>query len=46
MRSFLQSTLEHAQTLFEREQPFFSLGALSMYALSLIAEIPVILARL
>jgi Zn-dependent protease with chaperone function len=46
MRSFLRSILDHALTLLERERPFFSLGSLSMYSLSLIAEIPVILARL
>ncbi len=46
MRSFLQSAFDRALTILERERPFFSLGSLSMYILSLIAEIPVILARL
>ena len=46
MRSFLRSALDHALTILERERPFFSLGSLAMYSLSLIAEIPVILARL
>lgn len=46
MRSFLRSTLDHAQAVLERERPFFSLGSLSMYTLSVIAEVPVILARI
>jgi Zn-dependent protease with chaperone function len=45
MRSFLRSARDHAAVLIERERPFFSLGALSMYAFALIAEAPVILAR-
>jgi Zn-dependent protease with chaperone function len=36
---------EKLVALIERERPFFSLHALSMYALTLIAELPVILAR-
>jgi Zn-dependent protease with chaperone function len=46
MRSFLQSTLDHAQAILRRERPFFSLGSLSMYTLAVIAELPVILARI
>jgi Zn-dependent protease with chaperone function len=45
MRSFLRSARDHAVVLVERERPFFSLGALSMYALALVAEVPVIFAR-
>jgi hypothetical protein len=45
MRSFLRSTRDHAAVWIERERPYFSLGALSMYTLALVAEIPVIFAR-
>src|ERR1035438_1235953 len=45
MRSFLRTILDRAAVIVERERPFFSLGALSMYTLALIAEVPVIFAR-
>jgi Zn-dependent protease with chaperone function len=45
MRSLLRRALDGAGVMVERERPFFSVGALSMYALALIAEAPVILAR-
>lgn len=45
MRSFLRTILDRALAICKRERPFFSLGALSMYALALIAETPVIIAR-
>ncbi len=45
MRSILRSTRDHATVWIERERPYFSLGALSMYTLALIAEVPVIFAR-
>jgi Zn-dependent protease with chaperone function len=45
MRSFLRSTRDHTAVWIERERPYFSLGALSMYALALASEVPVIFAR-
>lgn len=45
MRSFLRSTRDHAAVWIERERPYFSLSALSMYAFALAAEVPVIVAR-
>jgi hypothetical protein len=45
MSSLLRRTLDRAGVMIERERPFFSLGELSMYALALIAEAPVIIAR-
>ena len=45
MHSFLRSTRDQAAVILEQERPSFSLGALSMYALALIAEAPVIVAR-
>lgn len=45
MRSFLDSARDHATVWIERERPYFSLGALSMYTLALVAEVPVIFAR-
>jgi Zn-dependent protease with chaperone function len=46
MHSFLRSTRDQATVVLERERPFFSPGALSMYTLALAAEAPVIVARL
>ena len=45
MRSFLQTTRDRALLILEGERPFFSIGALSMYAFALAAEGPVIVAR-
>lgn len=44
-REHLQRAVEYAQAVVRRERPFYSLGALSMYSLTLIAEAPVIFAR-
>lgn len=38
--------MEFAQQVVERERPFYSAGALGMYAITLIGEIPVFFARL
>lgn len=38
-------TVEFIRGLIERERPFYSLNALTMYALTLIAELPVIFVR-
>jgi len=46
MYDFLRSTRDQATVVLERERPFFSPGALSMYTLALAAEAPVIVARL
>jgi hypothetical protein len=45
MSSLPRTALDRAGVILERERPFFSLGALSMYTLALIAEAPVIIAR-
>ena len=45
MPSFLQTARDRAGVIFERERPFFTPGAMSMYALALVAEAPVIIAR-
>jgi Zn-dependent protease with chaperone function len=45
MQVFLRSTVTRAAAIVERERPFFSFGAVSMYALALFAETPVIFAR-
>lgn len=38
--------LDFAQQVLERERPFYSAGALGMYAVTLVGEIPVFFARL
>ncbi|HEY3865028.1 MAG TPA: M48 family metalloprotease [Solirubrobacteraceae bacterium] len=45
MPSFLRTARDHALVIFERERPFFTPGALSMYIFALVAEAPVIIAR-
>jgi hypothetical protein len=45
MPKFLQTAREKARVILDRERPFFTPGAMSMYALALIAEAPVIIAR-
>jgi Peptidase family M48 len=45
MPKFLQAARDKARVIVDRERPFFTPGAMSMYALALVAEAPVILAR-
>ena len=45
MPKFLQTARDKALVIFERERPFFTPGAMSMYVLALVAEAPVIIAR-
>jgi hypothetical protein len=45
MQSFLRTVRDRAVGIFERERPFFTPGAMSMYVLALVAEAPVIIAR-
>lgn len=45
MHKFLQTARDRALVIVERERPFFTPGALSMYVLALVAEAPVIIAR-
>jgi hypothetical protein len=45
MPSFLQTAHDKAHVILDRERPFFTPGAMSMYVLALIAEAPVIIAR-
>jgi Zn-dependent protease with chaperone function len=45
MPKFLQTAREKALVILDRERPFFTPGAMSMYFLALVAEAPVIIAR-
>jgi Zn-dependent protease with chaperone function len=45
VHKFLRTARDHALVIVDRERPFFTPGAMSMYALALIAEAPVIIAR-
>ena len=45
MPKFLETARDKALVIMERERPFFTPGAMSMYILALIAEAPVIIAR-
>jgi Zn-dependent protease with chaperone function len=45
MHKLLRTTRDRASVILQRERPFFTPGAMSMYILALIAEAPVIIAR-
>ncbi len=45
MHKFLQTARDKALVIVDRERPFFTPGAMSMYTLALVAEAPVIIAR-
>ncbi len=45
MHRFLRTVRDRAGVILARERPFFSPGAISMYALALASEAPVIIAR-
>ena len=45
MHKFLQTARDKARVILDRERPFFTPAAMSMYVLALVAEAPVILAR-
>ena len=45
MPKFLQTARDKALVIVDRERPFFTPGAMSMYMLALVAEAPVIIAR-